>query len=76
MSVATAHPTIHHAIETARSAAAGYGDSPTAQDLAAELADALDLARDLAARIAAADADWDPRIEGFLARNDARRSAA
>jgi hypothetical protein len=69
-------PAIHHAIETARSAAVGYGDSPAAQDLAAELTDALDLARDLVARIAAADAEWDARIEGSLARNDARRSAA
>jgi hypothetical protein len=69
-------PAIHHAIETARAAAVTFGSSPAAQDLNAELTDALDLARDLVARIAAADAEWDARVEGFLARNDARRSAA
>lgn len=68
--------TLHHAIEAARAAAIGYGASPASQDLAAELADLLDQARDIAARIAAEDAAWDGRVEAFFARNDARRSAA
>ena len=61
-------------LEAARAAAARLNPASDAgQDLAVELCDLLDQARDKLADIEEADATWDARVEAFLARNDARR---
>ena len=67
-------------LEAARAAAADLNPSSDAgQDLAVELCDLLDQARDKLARIENeefAQACRDSRVEGFLARNDAMWGAA
>ena len=64
-------------LEAARAAAAQLNPTSDAgQDVAVELCDLLDQARDKLAEIEAADAAWDARVEAFLARNDAIRGAA
>ena len=63
-------------LEAARAAAAQLDPTSDAgQDLAVDLCDLLDQARDKLAEIEAADAAWDARVEAFLARNDAIRRA-